>query len=458
MAVAVLIATLAMAVAGYGLAKSLPASQVASVDLLVLPNQQGSVDEALVRTFENLLAADVFAARIQESATIAEVQQLTAAEVAASISTARSPTSSLIEVVVTRPDESTALAIAQMISPTVDEVLTVGGVNASEFYQQIFPEPFVREQASISASLTTAIGGFLGFLVGILGVLVWSLRRPVVTTVADIEDLSGYPIIARLPARTAWWRRQQPNILDPLAAAVSQVQSTGLTSEGGVVAVVSPEVETGARFAIEFSALLAQGSDHPVFLVDGDYRRAELTGRLGADHVEGWDRLELTNGPTVTGLSAEVLGSFPPVSSELSGDGGAQTALVPVAQAGCPPGSHHRHAAWASPRRAGLLGGRRGGLSAGPRRRAGRTGYRRGFCRADRGRYRDDVARRDRTGRRDGRSPLECPCRGGRRWQRIGLSGDVNAPTAPARPSGSSTPPARARSSERAEWDHRPRS
>ena len=332
MAVAVLIATLAMAVAGYGLAKSLPASQVASVDLLVLPNQQGSVDEALVRTFENLLAADVFAARIQESATIAEVQQLTAAEVAASISTARSPTSSLIEVVVTRPDESTALAIAQMISPTVDEVLTVGGVNASEFYQQIFPEPFVREQASISASLTTAIGGFLGFLVGILGVLVWSLRRPVVTTVADIEDLSGYPIIARLPARTAWWRRQQPNILDPLAAAVSQVQSTGLTSEGGVVAVVSPEVETGARFAIEFSALLAQGSDHPVFLVDGDYRRAELTGRLGADHVEGWDRLELTNGPTVTGLSAEVLGSFPPVSSELSGDGGAQATFVPVAR------------------------------------------------------------------------------------------------------------------------------
>lgn len=334
MAVAVIVAILAMAVVGYGLATSLPASQVASVDLLVLPNERLAVDEALVRTFENLLGADAFAAKIQESATLPEVQSLTAAEVAASISTTRSPTSSLIQVAVTRPDAETAVAIAEMIRPTVDDLLTVGGVSASTFYQQVFPEPFVQEQAPISSSLAVAIGGFLGLLIGILGVLVWSLRRPVVTTFADIQDLSGYPIIARLPSRAAWWRRQQPNTLDPLAAAVVQVQTTGLVSDGGVVAVVSPDAEWGARFAIDFSALLAQGSDHPVFLVDGDYRRATLTARLGADHVEGWNRLELADGATVAGLGGEVLGSFPPVSSELSdvGDGGRQATFVPVAR------------------------------------------------------------------------------------------------------------------------------
>ncbi len=333
------------------------------------------------------------------------------AEVAASISTTRSPTSSLIQVAVTRPNAETAVAIAEMIRPTVDDLLTVGGVDASTFYQQVFPQPFVQEQAPISSSLAVAIGGFLGLLIGILGVLVWSLRRPVVTTFADIEDLVGYPIIAGLPSQAAWWRRQQPNTFDPLAAAVVQVQATGLVSDGGVVAVVSPDAEWGARFAIDFSALLAQGSDHPVFLVDGDYRRADLTARLGADHVEGWDRLELTNGATVTGLGAEVLGSIPTGLFRVAGCRRRRCAsnLCPGRSTGCRPGSRHGRAARQRPRSAGHLRHRRRGLSAGPRRRAGCSGNHGCLGRADRGPHRGDDALRDRTRRRNGRIPLRCP-------------------------------------------------
>mgnify|MGYP001823627772 FL=1 len=335
MAVAVIVATFAMAVVGYGLAKGLPPSHVASVELLVLPNERGAVDEALVRTFESILGADAFAAEIKESAASGEIADLTAAEVAASITTTRSPTSSVIKVVVTRPDESSALAVARMISPTVDELLTVEGISASAFYRQVFPEPLVQERAAVSAFLAAAIGGFLGFVLGVLGVLVWSLQRPVVTSLEDIQELAGYPVIARLPSEANWWRRRQPNILDPLAAAVAQVRETGVTSEGGVVAVVSPEADTGATFAVEFATLLAQGSDRPVFLVDGNYRTAELTGRMGADDVEGWDRLVLSNGATTNGLSAEILGAFPPIPSEAAGTAaGPQPVLVPVSRLG----------------------------------------------------------------------------------------------------------------------------
>ena len=193
----------------------------------------------------------------------------------------------------------------------------------------------MQERAAISAFLAAAIGGFLGFLLGVLGVLVWSLRRPVVTSLEDIQELAGYPVIARLPDQANWWRRQQPNILDPLAAAVAQVRETGVTGDGGVVAVVSPEADTGATFAVEFATLLAQGSDRPVFLVDGNYRTAELTGRMGADEVEGWDRLVLSNGATTNGLSPEILAAFPPVPSESAGTAaGPQPVLVPVSRLG----------------------------------------------------------------------------------------------------------------------------
>jgi capsular polysaccharide biosynthesis protein len=329
MAVAVLASTLAMAVAGYGLAKGLAPSHVASVDLLVLPNDRGAVDEALVRTFESILTADAFAAEIKDSSSGPEVDRLTAPQVAQAITTRRSPTSSLIEVQVSRPDPESALAIAERISPAVDELLTVGGAEATEVYRQVFAEPLLREQAVLSARLAAAIGGFLGFLLGVVGVLLWSLRRPVVTSAEHIRELSGYPVIARLPDRSSWWRRGQPNILDPLAAAVEQVRDTGVTSAGGVVAVVSPEADASVTFAIEFASLLAQTGDRPVYLVDGNYRTADLTRRLDADGRGSWNRLDLSDETAEAVLSDDALQTFSPVAA---GAEGSEPYLVPAAR------------------------------------------------------------------------------------------------------------------------------
>ncbi len=340
MAVAVLASTLAMGAAGYLLAKGLSPSHVASVDLLVLPNERGAVDEALVRTFESILTADAFAAEIKDTATDPLVQNLTSAEVAESIATTRSPTSSLIEVQVTRPNPPSARAIAVMISPTVDTLLTVGGVEASSFYQQVFPEPLLSERRALSATLATAIGGFFGFLLGSLGVVLWTARRPVVTSTEHIHELTGYPVIARLPDPSSWWRRRRPNLLDPLAAAVEQVRDTGVTTKGGVVAVVSPEASGAVTFAIEFAALLAEEGGSPVYLVDGNYRDAELTGRLRADQEPGWDRFELDETAAGPSLPDEVLRSFPLVPSDEAGTEDAQALLVPVARLDV---EHDRH-------------------------------------------------------------------------------------------------------------------
>lgn len=292
MAVTVLTATLAGALVGYGLARRLAPSHVASVDLLVLPNERGVVDEALVRTFESVLRADAFAAEVTERGTEPTVQALTSSQVAASISTSRSPTSSLIEVRVTRPDPESALAIAEIIGPTVDELLTAGGTEAGAFYRQVFPEPLVRERAALSTSIAAAIGAFLGFVLGVAGVILWSVRRPVVSTVEELQELAGYPVIARLPDRTSWWRGRRLNRLDPLAAVVEQVRDTGLIERGGVVAVVSPETDLSVTFSTELASVLAETCARSVYLVDANFRSADLTRRLGGQDRNGWDRLE----------------------------------------------------------------------------------------------------------------------------------------------------------------------
>ncbi len=312
MAVAVIVSTVAMGIVGYALAGTLAPSHVANVDLLVLPNEQGLIDEALVRTFESVLDAEAFAADVQRISTDPNVEQLTPDEVASSIVTTRSPTSSLIEVQVTRSDPETAVAIADAIAPAVDQLLTVGGIEASALYQQVFPEPLVQEKTALPRALAAGIGAVVGFLMGVTAVLLWSVRRPVVMTSQQVEELAGYPIISRLPRRIGRWRRSQLNTLDPLAAAVGQVRDTGVTSKGGVVAVVAPEVDASVSFTMEFASLLAQTGEGRVFLLDGDFRRAELTRRLEADDLPGWDQLDLADG---TEVEAEVLDSLRPLPS-----------------------------------------------------------------------------------------------------------------------------------------------
>ncbi len=158
-----------MGAAGYGLAQGLPPSHVASVELLVLPNESGAVDEALVRTFESILSADAFAAEIKESPTAdPQVADLTATEVAASITTTRSPTSSVIKVVVTRPDPASARAIASHDQPDGRRAPhRRRGSARPAFYRQVFPEPLLSERRAVPASLAAAIGGFLGFVLGV---------------------------------------------------------------------------------------------------------------------------------------------------------------------------------------------------------------------------------------------------------------------------------------------------
>ena len=330
MAVAVLASTLAMAVAGYAVAKTLAPSNVATIDLLVLPNEQGLIDEALVRTFESVLSAEAFAAEVGRQATTADVGELTSTEVASSISTSRSPTSSLIEVRVVRPDPESATAIAELIGPTVDELLTVGGIEASAFYQQVFPEPLVQEESALSSKLAAAIGGVVGFLLGLTAVLLWSVRQPVVTTTENIGELAGYPVVARLPRQSGRWRQGRTNVLDPLAAAVAQVRDTGVTGKGGVVAVVSPVAEAAMSFAVDFASLLAQSGDGRVLLVDGDYRSASLTSRLDLEGHQGWDQIDFSNG-LPEGALGELLETLPSIPSSVSdGSGWSRPLAVPV--------------------------------------------------------------------------------------------------------------------------------
>ena len=334
MAAVVLVATIAFGFLGYLTAESRPPSQVASIDLLVLPNTQGDIDEALVRTFQSTLRADSFAAEVNKSANGTEASGLSGAEIAASITTRRSPTSSLIKVQVTRPDSESATAIAELITPTMNRLLTAGGADASTIYRQVFPEPIVREVPASSSSLAVVLGGFLGFVLGVLGVLTWSSRHPVLRTIGDVQEISGYPVIARLPSQARWWRRHHPNRLDPLVAAVEQVRETGLMERGGVVAVVSPEADSLTTFSIEFASLLAQAGKRRVFLVDGDYRRADLTHHLDAADQGGWDRLNL-DALEDAGLSDEMFESLLPVTSPFSGIAGdAQALFVPVGQLG----------------------------------------------------------------------------------------------------------------------------
>lgn len=105
---------------------------------------------------------------------------------------------------------------------------------------------------------------------------------------AKLEEAGMISLQRRRDTIGEEFRVVRHQILDRIEASASPSQRTGSAVLSNVVALTSARPGEGKSFAsLNLAAILAEGGQRPVLLVDGDIGDASLTRKFGLEHREG---------------------------------------------------------------------------------------------------------------------------------------------------------------------------
>jgi tyrosine-protein kinase len=139
--------------------------------------------------------------------------------------------------------------------------------------------------------LMEAAALIVGIVLGVAVAFIRERGRPRLRSLREITEVSGYPLVGRLPSSKS--HRKGPRMLaDPLVAAAARTLRTNVEREigselRGVLIVTSALPGEGkTTTATVFATVLAR-LNLRVLLVDADLHKAELSRRLSADSSPG---------------------------------------------------------------------------------------------------------------------------------------------------------------------------
>jgi polysaccharide biosynthesis transport protein len=131
----------------------------------------------------------------------------------------------------------------------------------------------------------------VGVLVGVAIAFVRERGQPRLRSLREVAEVSGFPVVGRIP-RSRGNRRGVRRLTDPLVAAAARTLRTNVEREVGselrgvlVVTSATPgegKTTTGAVFAMVLARLQLR-----VLLVDADLHKAELSRRVSASSSSG---------------------------------------------------------------------------------------------------------------------------------------------------------------------------
>lgn len=185
-----------------------------------------------------------------------------------------------------RAQEIAAAAAQELVDFSDDDVL----LRAQLVAPPVVPdEPSGPPRTALRAAallVALALGGIAAVAV--------ERRRPQVETSADVEALTDYELLGRVPRRRNFPDGPVAAFRDPVigtAVRSLRVRVAGDLPSGGAVTITSPVRSEGKTTIAALLATSFARTGVEVCLVDGDLRRPQLAQWLAAWHGSGLDRV-----------------------------------------------------------------------------------------------------------------------------------------------------------------------
>ncbi len=186
--------------------------------------------------------------------------------------------------------------------PTAERAAAAANAFADQIVNQSDTDPLLVASVTATAGVPARPSGpprrlmegialIVGALLGVTLAFVLERGRPRVRTVGEVGQVTGYPVVGRLPASQKFGTGKE-GFDDPLVGAAARALRTNIERDGqrdlqGVVIVTSALPGEGkTTTALTLATMLAR-LNRRVLLVDGDLHTAALSRRLPADSEPG---------------------------------------------------------------------------------------------------------------------------------------------------------------------------
>jgi Mrp family chromosome partitioning ATPase len=253
--------------------------------VMVMGGQNANDNEILTRALESIIESKGLAAEVKRRGDLPQSID----QIAAMISTSRSPESPYMDVIAASPDREESEAVSAQIIPSLTAMFEAAQVRTpveQRIDGALFQEVYSPLQSTSRFPLWFAIlfGSVLGGLVPFLFFVVRNLRRPVVESAQDITDAIDLPILARVPALGARGASAQ----DSVSGIVAAVERLSLNEPvHRLVLVGADDGEQRAELALGLSCMIARSFGQPVALIDADLDNGVLSALLQTTDIAG---------------------------------------------------------------------------------------------------------------------------------------------------------------------------
>jgi Mrp family chromosome partitioning ATPase len=254
--------------------------------VIVLSGSNPNDNDVLSRALESLASSKGMAAEVKRRGDL----EMSIDEIAAMISTRRSPESPYMDVVVSSPDQKLSEAVSAQVIPAMRGVFDRNQAELpaeqripGPIFQEVFAKP-LQSTSTFPVWFAAVFGALLGGLVPYLIFLFRNLRQPVVASAQDVTDAIDLPILVKVPSLSG----RGANPQDAVAGVISAVERLSLNEPIHRLVLVGADTSVDrSALALALACVVARSFGQPVALIDADLEYGTLTGLVHAEDVAG---------------------------------------------------------------------------------------------------------------------------------------------------------------------------
>ncbi|MFF2244489.1 polysaccharide biosynthesis tyrosine autokinase [Arthrobacter sp. NPDC058130] len=249
-----------------------------------------------IASYASLIKSDKFVEKLVSSSSTG----LTAADIAQSVSASADQDTLMLTVVVSLPDQAKALEIAREIVAGLNSALDDVGAGRTQsgggqtVLNVVAGPTDEADPVSPRLSLNLALGALLGLGAGIGVAVARRMTDHTLRTPEEVEDASGLPLLARVPASTqarqfsAVLERRPASLLDEAARRLrTNIEHLPALPASGVVLITSARGGEGKTTVALMLARAWAEAGEKVLLVETDLRFPRLESDLKLGNALG---------------------------------------------------------------------------------------------------------------------------------------------------------------------------